>query len=74
MIVSKTNIKNKMLKILKEKKENKNNYGNKPYIPCSICGKEIEEKDIENLHFEYCKSHLGENYAHSKCVEKMINK
>lgn len=65
MIVDKEKIKKKMLKKFDDDDEK---------IRCSICNKVIARYDIEDLKFEYCKSGLGENYAHSECVKKMIKK
>ena len=64
MIVEKEKLKKKMLKKFEDDEK----------ITCSICGKVIAKYDIEDLKFEYCKSGLGENYAHSKCVRKIIKK
>lgn len=64
MVVDKEKIKKKMLK----------KFDDDERIRCSICNEVIPRYDIEDLKFEYCKSGLGENYAHSECVRKMIKK
>lgn len=64
MIVKKEEIKNKLLKL----------FENEERIKCSICGETIGKYDIENMKFEYCGTETSENYAHSKCIEKMVKK
>lgn len=58
--------KNKRLK----KKAIENDYGQSRL--CSICKKSIARYEVESGNFEYCKSKLGEHFAHTKCVNNMI--
>lgn len=53
-----------------KKKAIENDYGNARL--CSICNKTITHEDVETNNFEYCKTKIGENFAHSSCVNKMI--
>lgn len=64
MIVDKKEIKNKLLEMFENCKT----------VNCSICGETIAKYEIENLDFEYCKTETNENYAHARCVNKMIKK
>lgn len=64
MVVDKKEIKNKLLEIIEDDEK----------VNCSICGEAINKCDIENLDFEYCKTETNENYAHIRCVNKMIKK
>lgn len=64
MVVDKKEVKNKLLKMFEDDER----------ISCSICGETIAKYDIENLDFEYCQTETNENYAHSRCVNKMIKK
>lgn len=64
MVVKKDRLKKKLLKKLEDEEK----------TFCSICRKEIKKEDIEKENFEYCKSSLNENYAHTECVKEMINK
>ena len=57
MIVTKENIKKKLLK-------RENTY-------CSICRKKITEEDVENGNFTYAKSTFGEHFAHDTCFEEL---
>lgn len=65
MIVSKESLKKKLLKAYENDETKKK---------CCICRKVIEEDDILNLRFEYCKSKINETWAHSKCANELINK